>query len=522
MFPTASIKRIDAYTIENEPIPSLLLMERAASVLTKAIRRHFSGSSFAIFAGAGNNGGDALAVARMLAVAGCKVDVWLVAHGARLSPDCVANRESLQAMTCGLMPVTLNIVEEAFTAPFLAADTIIIDGLFDSGLNRPVTGLAAEVIHYINSLPNKVVAIDIPSGLMGEDNGCNIPENIIRASLTLTLQFPKLAMLFAENAPYVGRFEVLDINLSREAMQLEPSSYSITTACDVASLVEKRAKHAHKGNFGKMLLVAGSEGMAGASVLAARAALRSGVGLLTIALPAGNNDILQRTVPEAMTLPDVCTTHISIAVDTARYTAVAVGPGLAQHPETEAALLQLIERCTAPMVVDADALNILSRNKEYLSRLPQGSVITPHIGEFERLVGKCGSSFERLQRAVELARENNICVVLKGAYTAVVTPQGSCSFNSSGNAGMATGGSGDVLTGVVAALLARGFAAADAARLGVYVHGAAGDLAADKMGETALIASDIVDALPRSWQNLEALSRPKDGKMYYLCSENIK
>ncbi len=507
IFPTACIKRIDAYTIEHEPIPSLLLMERAASVLTKAIRRHFPQGSFAIFAGAGNNGGDALAVARMLAVAGRKVDVWLVAPGGRLSPDCEANRESLQAMALGgLMPVTLNIVEEGFAAPSLAPDVIVVEGLFGSGLNRPVTGLAAEVIRHINSLPNEVVAIDIPSGLMGEDNGCNIPENIIRASLTLTLQFPKLAMLFAENAPYVGRFEVLDIGLSREAVQLEPSPYSTTDTCDVASLVEKRPRHAHKGTFGRLLLVAGSEGMAGASVLAARAALRSGVGLLTIALPAGNNDILQRTVPEAMTLPDACTTHISHPVDTARYTAVAVGPGLAQHPDTEKALLQLIERCTVPMIVDADALNILSRNKEYLSRLPRGSVITPHIGELERLVGKCGNSFERLQRAVELARENNICVVLKGAYTAVVTPQGCSSFNCSGNAGMATGGSGDVLTGVVAALLARGFAVADAARLGVYVHGAAGDLAAEKMGETALIASDIVDALPRSWQNLETLS----------------
>ncbi len=502
IFPTASIKRIDAYTIEHEPVPSLLLMERAAAALTKAILAAAPNGSFAVFAGAGNNGGDALAVARMLAVAGRMVAVWLVAPSGRLSPDCEANLRSLQAMQGGGFALSLNIVEGEFAEPVIASDAIIVDGLFGSGLTRPLEGLCAGVVRFINGCTNRVFAIDIPSGLMGEDNGGNIAENIVCAAKTFTLQFPRLSMLFAENARFVGDFEVLDIALSREAMEQEPSPYYITERVGVAPLVEKRDKHSHKGDYGRALLVAGSEGMAGASVLAARAALRSGVGLLTLSVPGVNNEIVQRCVPEAMTQPDCCPSHISAPPVCDRYTAVAVGPGLGRHSDTVKALLEFIGNCRVPMVVDADALNILSCHKEYFARLPQGSIITPHIGEFTRIAGECVNSYERLQRAREFAQENNICVVLKGAYTAVVTPEGDCFFNTTGNPGMATGGSGDVLTGVLLALLARGMRSGDAARLGVFVHGAAGDLAACNVGETALIASDIVDALPSCWKSL--------------------
>ena len=503
IFPTASIKRIDEYTIKNEPVPSLMLMERAAAALTKAIVDNAPQGSFVVFAGPGNNGGDALAVARMLAVAGRAVDVWVVAPRGRLSPDCAANWQSLRAMRQGAFSLALHLVTDNFEPPLIAADAVIIDGLFGSGLSRPIEGLFATVIHFINGCANRVFAIDSPSGLMGEDNGNNIEENIVRATITFTLQFPKLSMLFAENERFTGPFEVLDISLSREAMEAEPSFYFFTEKCDILPLLPAREKHAHKGTFGRALLVAGSEGMAGASVLAARAALRSGVGLLTLYIPRGNNEILQRAVPEAMTILDACKTHISQAPLCDRYTAVAVGPGLGQNAETEKALLALIDNCRVPMVVDADALNILSRHKEYFARLPQGSIITPHIGEFHRIVGTCANSYERLQRAVELAREHNLCIVLKGAYTTVVTPQGCCYFNTTGNPGMATGGSGDTLTGVLLALLAQGLCSVDAARLGVYIHGAAGDVAAGKVGEISLIASDIVDALPECWKEFE-------------------
>ena len=502
IFPTASVKELDAYTIANEPIASIDLMERASQALTAAILRNCPDAPFAIFAGAGNNGGDGLAVARMLLSAGRDVEVWSVAPSGRLSADCSCNLARLCQAGCAV-----NSVGESFSAPSLPDNCVIIDALFGSGLNKPVTGVYADIIHFINGAGHRVVAIDIPSGLMGEDNSSNIPGNIVKANLTLTLQFPKLSFFFAENEPFVGRFEVLDIGLSREGIERLHTEYSLIEKRDIINMLQPRGKFSHKGNFGRALLVAGSYGMAGASLLAAKAAMRSGVGLLTVNLPQANNLIMQTSLPEAMTLPDNCATHISAAVPTDVYTAVAAGPGLGQHPATANALFELIEHCASPMIVDADALNILATNIEWLKRLPEGSVITPHPGEFARLAGKSTSGYEALQKARAMARENNICVVLKGACTAVVSPSGECSFNSTGNPGMATGGSGDALTGIILALVARGYSSYDAARIAVYVHGAAGDTAAEFLSETAMIAGDIVEYLPTVWNSLETLKR---------------
>ena len=500
IFPTASVKELDAYTIANEPIASIDLMERASQALTDAILRNFPDASFAIFAGAGNNGGDGLAVARMLLSAGRDVEVWSVAPSGRLSADCSCNLARLFRAGCAV-----NGVGESFSAPSLPAHCVIIDALFGSGLNKPVTGIYADIIHFMNGAGCKVVAVDIPSGLMGEDNSPNIPENIVKANLTLTLQFPKLSFFFAENEPFVGRYEVLDIGLSREGIERLHTEYSLIEKSDIVKMLQPRARFSHKGNYGRALLVAGSYGMAGASLLAAKATMRSGVGLLTVNLPQGNNLIMQSSLPEAMTLPDCCPTHISSAVATDAYTAVAVGPGLGQHTATANALRELIEHCTCPMIVDADALNIIAADAEWLKRLPEGSVITPHPGEFARLAGKSTSGYEALQKARAMARDNNICVVLKGAFTAVIAPSGECSFNSTGNPGMATGGSGDALTGIILALMARGYSSYDAARIAVYVHGAAGDAAAQLLGETAMIAGDIVEYLSAVWNSLERL-----------------
>ena len=498
IFPTTAIKAIDAYTIEHEPIASIDLMERAARALAGAILQRYAGRGFTVFAGPGNNGGDGLAVARILHAAGCQVSVWLINPKGKLSPDCAVNLSRLKDTG-----VAVTEAVEAFSMPALGKETVIIDALFGSGLDRPVTeGLFAAVIRGIDALSNDIVAIDMPSGLMGENND-PFSQLIVFASLTLTLQFPKLSLLFAENAPFVGDIQVLDIGLSKEAMAVAPSKYHFTEACDIKPLLRPRAKHAHKTLFGRALLVAGSQGMAGASVLAARASLRSGVGLLTVHTPACNIPIVQVAVPEAMASVDSNECCFSDRLDTSKYNAVAVGPGLGQSAESEEALLYLIDNCTVPMVLDADALNILAHHPQYLQKLPQGSVITPHIGEFSRLFGETSSSFVRLQAAKAFSVTFGVTVVLKGAYTAVISPDGNICFNSTGNPGMATGGSGDVLTGVILALLARGYNAPDASRLGVYVHGLAGDMAAQKVGETALIASDIIDSLPAAWQQTE-------------------
>ena len=497
-FNTPLIKAIDAYTIEHEPVASIDLMERAARALTATILERYAGRTFAVFAGPGNNGGDGLAVARMLHGAGCSVAVWLIDPKEKLSPDCAVNLERLQGID---VPVVH--MHDGFTMPSLPADTVIVDALFGSGLDRPVvSGIFADVIRGIDACDNDVVAIDMPSGLLGGDNEPAL-QLIVLATLTLTLQFPKLSQLFAENEMFVGELKILDIQLSQHAIDETPSPFFFTCKEDILPLVQPRAKHAHKGSYGSALLVAGSRGMAGASVLAARAALRCGVGLLTVHVPSCNNSIVQVAVPEAMTSIDSCDSCLSDSIDASRYSAVAVGPGLEQSKESEAALLALIENCEVPMVLDADALNILARNPKYMQCLPHGSIITPHIGEFKRLFGATDSSYVRLQAAQAYAMTFGVTIVLKGAYTVVVTQLGTFHFNSTGNPGMATGGCGDVLTGCILSLLAQGFAAPDAARLAVYLHGLAGDIAAAEKGQTALVAGDVVDYLPHAWRSLE-------------------
>ncbi|WP_187119996.1 NAD(P)H-hydrate dehydratase [Bacteroides sp. AM10-21B] len=500
IFPTIQIKELDAYTIENEPVSSIDLMERASQALAQAIAERWSVETpFTVFAGPGNNGGDALAVSRLLAEQGYRVEVYLFNTKGVLSPDCETNKERL----AGVAGVDFHEITTQFVPPVLTAEHVVVDGLFGSGLNKPLNGGFAAVVKYINSSSATVVAIDVPSGLMGEDNTYNIQANIIRADLTLSLQLPKLAFLFAENEPFVGEWQLLDIGLSEEAIDEKETDFALTEHEDMPSMLKPRGKFAHKGSFGRALLIAGSQGMAGASVLAARACLRSGVGLLTVHVPFCNNFIVQTSVPEAMTEIDINDVRFSCATDTDDYQAVGIGPGLGKAGDTEAALLEQIESCQTPMVVDADALNLLGEHRSYIGRLPKGSILTPHPKELERLVGKCQNSYERLMKARELARSAGVHIILKGAYSVVITPSGKCRFNPTGNPGMATGGSGDVLTGVVLALLAQGYDAETAAELAVYVHGLAGDIACKKHGAMGMTAGDIVTCLPLAWRMLE-------------------
>lgn len=498
IFCTSDIKELDAYTIKHEPIASIDLMERAARALTDAILEMCPNARFAVFAGPGNNGGDGLAVARMLCNSDCRVAVWLINPKDKLSPDCAQNKARLHGMD-----VAVCEVNDAFEMPVLGKETVIVDALFGSGLNKPVCdGIFADVINGMNASGCRIVAVDMPSGLLGEGNS-PLSGMVACADVTLTLQFPKLSLLMPENAKFVGNMRILDIGLSKEGMERIDSHLYFTDEKDVKALLVPRARHAHKGDFGRALLVAGSKGVAGASVLSARAALRSGVGLLTVHVPACNNAIVQVAVPEAMTSIDSNECCFSDNVDTGKYSAVAVGPGLGQSDESEDALLSLIAGCSVPLVLDADALNILSQHDDWRYLLPKGSVLTPHPGEAARLFGKSASRYLAITSIRAIAREHGFTIVLKGAYTTIIAPDGNLYFNSTGNPGMATGGSGDVLTGIILALLAQGYTGADAARIAVYVHGLAGDLAAVDKGETALTAGDIVDYLPHAWCSLE-------------------
>ncbi len=497
IFPTNIIKKLDELTIESEGIHSIDLMERAAEALTEAIvSRWDNDRPVVVFAGPGNNGGDALAVARMLSEKGYQIEVYLFNTKGALSEDCAINKDFIE----GLPNIKFNEVTNQFTPPLLTIDHLVIDGLFGSGLNKALSGGFAAVVKHINASSATVVSIDVPSGLMGEDNTFNIRANIVRADVTLSLQLPKLAFLFAENADLVGDWDLVDIGLSKEAIEETETNYSILELEEVQSLIKPRSKFAHKGNFGHGLLIAGSYGMAGASILSAKAALRSGIGLLTIHAPFGNNAILQTSVPEAMVENDVHERFFAEPTDTHEFQTVAIGPGLGQSELTETALIDQIAECQMPMVIDADALNLLSKNRQLLTKLPKGSILTPHPKELERLVGKCQNSFDRLTKAAELARIAQVYIVLKGAYTAIITPTSSFYFNPTGNPGMATGGSGDVLTGVLLALLAQGYTPENACKIGVFAHGLAGDIAKKKLGEMGLIASDIINNLPLAFK----------------------
>ena len=495
-------KEADAYTIANNDILSINLMEKAASLIANEICKRWDQSHrIVVFAGAGNNGGDAVAVARMLFTKNYNVEVYLFNIKGTISEDCMTNIKRLQE--CGF--TAYHEISNSFDPFQLFEEDVVIDGLFGSGLNKPLSGGFASVVQYINASSAQVVSIDIPSGLMGEDNSNNSRQNIIHADLTLSIQLPKLAFLFPENEDIVGEWKLLDIGISPEFIRQADTPYIITEAQDVSQLIKPRKRFAYKNNFGHALLIAGSNGMAGASVLAARACLRSGTGLLTVHVPVCNHDILQTAVPEAIVQNDVHELYFAEPVDLDNYQAIAIGPGIGQEEETALATLDQLADCYIPAVLDADAINILSSHRNYLNRLPKGSILTPHIGELERIIGKCNNSFERLTKAKELAAYLQCYMVVKGAYTVVITPQGKFYFNPTGNPGMATGGSGDVLTGIILALLAQGYQPENAARLGIYVHGLAGDIACRRMGEISLTASDIIDALPEAWKVLSEI-----------------
>ena len=495
----AQQREADAYTIANEPIDSIELMERAAAAMTEIIRSRWDTSHrMIVVAGAGNNGGDALAIARLLADKGYSVNVIFFNVTGKVSEDCLTNVKRLDNSPIeDFTEVTRELV-----LPDIRPTDVIIDGLFGSGLNKPLEKGFAKLVQKLNSSPAPIVSVDIPSGLMGENNAVQNRANVIHATLTLSVQFPKLSFLFAENADLVGEWITVDIGISKEFIGNVNTPYSITEREEMRSLIRPRNKFAHKGTFGHGLLIAGSYGMGGAAVLAARACLRSGIGLLTIHTPICNHNLLQTAVPEALVQDDVHE-HIFVSeVDPDSYQAVAIGPGIGQDDQTAEALFAQIKGCYIPMVVDADALNLLARSSTNLSNLPSNSILTPHVKELERIVGRCSNSYERLMKAKDLAVYLKCYIVLKGAWTAVIMPDGNISFNPTGNPGMATGGSGDVLTGILLALLVQGYSSQDACRLGVYVHGLAGDIACRKMGEISMTAGDIIAALPEAWKQL--------------------
>ena len=497
IFTHTQIQELDKYTITNEPIKSIDLMERSARAITQAItQRWMSDVPVVVFAGPGNNGGDALAVARMLAEQEYQVQTYLFNISGRLSADCAENKDRLVSKRGNSL---FTEVTQEFDPPRLEKGMLVIDGLFGSGLNKPLAGGFASLVKYINASSAMVVSIDVPSGLMTEDNTYNVRANIIRADLTLTLQQKKLSFLFAENQQFIGELEVLDIRLSKEGMDKMEAQYTCTEEADIREMLRPRNAFAHKGQMGHALIIGGSYGMAGAAVLATKACMRSGAGKVTVHTPKRNAQILQTTVPEAILHMDREETLFSETVGTEDFSALGIGPGLGTAEQTGIAMISQVRRAQCPVVMDADALNILAARHAWMQQLPKGIILTPHPKELERMEGQCIDSYERLTKARQLAEKLQGYVILKGHYTAICMPDGHVAFNTTGNAGMATAGSGDVLTGMITGLLARGYQQREACILGVYLHGLAGDLAARELGEESLIASDIIQYLPKAF-----------------------
>ena len=496
----AQFRAADALTCLTQDISSLELMERAATAAAGAIEREASGSfdtagrRIVVCCGPGNNGGDGLAVARLLAqLLGLQVEAWLL-PAAEHSADWQANRARL--------PDDVKVRELTADLPSVAPDTLVVDALFGTGLTRPLNGLAAALVQHLNVSGARIISLDLPSGLP-TDAAPAAGAVIVQAARTLTFGALKLPLLLPGTAEFAGEWEVLDINL--DLSQTE-ATMRLTQAADVAPLLRPRTKFGHKGTYGHALLLAGSRGKLGAAVLAARACLRGGVGLLTVQVPAIGYGVLQTSVPEAMTLTDPMADHLSALPDDAdfsRYQALGIGPGLGQHSETALLLREVIaesQRLNLAVVLDADALNLLAQHPAWRHHLPARTVLTPHLKEFERLAGAAADDFARLEKLRAYAADSGAVVLLKGAYSVIATPAGELYFNSTGNPGMATGGTGDVLTGVILALLAQGLSPLDAARVGAYVHGRAGDLAAAEHGECGLTAGDVAEYVGRAFR----------------------
>jgi len=499
IFAANQVREIDAYTIEKEPIASIDLMERAAIRLAGWYVRHFhTDRKVVIFAGPGNNGGDALAMARLLAESQYRIDCYLLRFG-KLSADCQINLDRLRQQG----KVNLAELDEKDELPEIARDDVVVDGIFGSGLTRKVSGFPGKVIQYINALAETVVAIDIPSGLFGEDNSGNDFEKVIQADYTLTFQFPFLSFFFDSSHPHVGRWRVHNIGLHAEAIRGTETPYQILEPELIRKVLPVRETFAHKGSFGHALLISGSFGMMGAALLTGEAALRSGTGLVTLHVPRFGYDIVQTGFPEALVSLDQSDILFSEPPDLEPYSAIGIGPGLGCKPNSAKGLKMLLDRAKVPLVIDADALNILAQHPEWYELVPEGSVLTPHPKEFDRLAGPSENSYQRHVKQRDFSSQYKVVVVLKGAYTGISAPSGSYWFNTTGNPGMATGGSGDVLTGIISGLLAQGVDSLGAAQAGVYLHGLAGDLAVEASSQEAMIAGDMILYLGEAFRELK-------------------
>lgn len=491
----SQIQEADQYTIQNEPITSIDLMERASERFVEWFVAYFDVSnSVKVFCGTGNNGGDGLAISRLLKDKGYNLAVYVVRVSDKDSGDFTINSQRLDRR------VSVDQITSEDDFPKIETNDVIIDGLFGSGLTRPVEGLYESIINLINQHDATTVAIDLPSGMF-----CDQPiaeAAVIKADYTVSFQCPKLAFFLPDNLENVGQWHLVDIGLDALYIDKAKSFHFAISHEWVSQHIKLKKVNDHKGSNGRALLIAGSYGKMGAAVLAAKAAMRSGLGLLTVHSPHCGYSILQTAVPEVMVSPDPTEFYFGEQPETEKIDAIGIGPGLDKKSKTVKAMGEFLKQWDKPMVIDADALNILSENRHFLELLPANSILTPHHGEFERLVGTWDNDLKRIELQQDFSKKYHVITLFKGPASTITTPEGVVYFNTSGNAGMATAGSGDVLTGIITSLLAQGYKPIQAATIACYIHGLAGDLAAGARGIQSMIASDIIEYISDAYLNL--------------------
>jgi NAD(P)H-hydrate epimerase len=432
-------------------------------------------------------------IARLLHQNNKTVDVYILEFGKPGTDDFQTNLHRLHELA-----VPIHFIQTPELFPSLDKNDIVVDALFGTGLNKPVERLAASLIDHINSCSAQIIAIDLPSGLFADKSSKG--NTVIKATHTLSFQAYKKTFLVAENAPFSGDIQILDIGLHQKFLDDTAISERLLDKKIIHQIFQPRKSFAHKGTYGHALIVGGSYGKIGAVQLATHACLRSGTGLVTAYLPRCGYTVLQTSLPEAMAMTDEDDSMITnLPPELEKFSAIGIGPGMGTNKLTRNALVTLIKSAPKKLVIDADGLNSLALQPEALSLLPPDTIITPHPKEFERLFGQCNNDFERIERAKQKAAELNIIIVLKGHHTVIALPDSSLYFNSTGNAGMAKGGSGDVLTGIITALCAQSYSPAQAALLGVYLHGLAGDLAAAELSKEAMVATDLINFLSKAF-----------------------
>ena len=492
-------RKLDALTIKHQKINSWELMERASMTFVNWFLEHTSvkpDTRVHILCGTGNNGGDGMAIARILHSLSFDISVYLLRVNDSESKDFKRNYELLKEI-----PLEAKEVEQFEDLSNIWPEDFVIDAVMGAGLNRPLEQKWCNILDYV-SFEAANISIDIPSGLYSNQASFHPG---FKADTTYTFHFPKLSFFMPENQDEVGDWVIGDIGLAEEEIEFDAAfetNNHFLNADMVSFLLRDRKPHDHKGTFGHALMIAGSYGKIGAAVLAAKATLRAGAGLVTVHAPKSAYQILQISFPEAMVDVDKHEYVFSECEDLDKYEAIGIGPGLGTNDLTVKAFSDLLEKAKIPLVIDADSLNILAENKELLDLIPENSILTPHPKEFERLFGETENSFDRLEIMRSIAQSYKIYIILKGGNTTIMTPEGIAYFNATGNPGMATGGSGDVLTGILTGLMASGYSSLETCAVGIYLHGLAGDIAAEELEQESLLAGDIVKCLGKAFREL--------------------